>query len=150
MSQLEQLYAWVHRAMEIVTSADRAYRYIRENFGPVTRAEVRQAWREVGEKEAWRTVHQTWGEERAPRKEWAVERHTRGEDRWMQLITAEIYDPERQEFREEVYSIVYRQPHAWTEAIEDATEAIEESAGAWGYVILGMTIGGLVHLNPGA
>lgn len=59
--------------MRYTTSADKAYAMLRQEGYEFTRQEVREKWREVGEKEYWSTVLRTWGTERTPPRYWTVQ-----------------------------------------------------------------------------
>lgn len=63
----------VHKAMRLVTSADKAYHYLRNLGYEFTRREVRIAWKEVGQSEYWSTVLETWGVDRPVPSHWIVE-----------------------------------------------------------------------------
>lgn len=69
----EILRTLVHSAMKLVTSADKAYHYLRNLGHTFTRAEVREMWKEVGREEYWSTVIETWGVDKPIPKQWRVE-----------------------------------------------------------------------------
>jgi len=85
---------WIKEAMHHVTSADTAYHWLREQGLPYTRAEVRAAWREVGEKEYWATVLDTWGWERKPHRAWIVEGPSGMRTEYQALVRYDIITPE--------------------------------------------------------
>lgn len=63
----------VHKAMRLVTSADKAYHYLRSMGYEFSRREVRDAWKNVGASEYWSTVIETWGVDKPLPSHWVVE-----------------------------------------------------------------------------
>lgn len=63
----------VYEMMEQYTAADKVYRALRQEGLEVSRAAVREAWREVGLKTAWGRVAETWGLDRRLPTAWEME-----------------------------------------------------------------------------
>lgn len=64
------IYLDVYNTMYQVTSADAAYHYLRDMGYSYTRAEVRDAWRTVGERDYWSRVINTYGLDRTIPPAW--------------------------------------------------------------------------------
>ncbi len=93
----------VKDAMFYVTSADKAYHWLREvRKMDIPRAVVREAWRAIGEKEYWGTVIQTWreqsiaqyGHERAIPKAWVVENPRLKAGNYQYYFRCEVFYPD--------------------------------------------------------
>lgn len=67
------LAAKVYEMMEQYTAADKVYRALREEGVAVSRATVRETWREVGLKTSWGKVIETWGLDRPTPRAWHME-----------------------------------------------------------------------------
>lgn len=91
----ELLIEYIARAMEQVTSADKAYRFIQERFGVYApRREVRAAWREWGERTFYRAaIRQLAPERRIPRA-WIYEETRKLRAPYMAVGEYRVYDVE--------------------------------------------------------
>jgi len=130
---------WVHRAMEVVTSADEAYRWLRARGFTWKRAEVREVWKEVGRKEYWSTVLETWGPERPIPHYWIMEGSPRQRTEYIYFVRFEYYDEEGQ-LVSRYMSYATNERLTYGDVYSRVTGTIQESVRAAG--------GSLVYIGP--
>ncbi|MEM0010459.1 MAG: hypothetical protein QXT84_02055 [Candidatus Bathyarchaeia archaeon] len=90
----ELLKELIRGLMLSVTRADDAYKELLNLGFKVTRAEVRKLWKEVGEKEYWSTVLETYGVEKKPPHWWIMEGHPGQSREYQYIFTLVVQDPE--------------------------------------------------------
>lgn len=145
---LEEFGDWVRQAMHYVTSADKAYHWLRGQGLEVTRDLVREVWREVGIKEQWYTVIQTWGNERPIPSAWIVDKETKEAEGLLQYVMAQWYNPETGEIRYETHSRHIDEIVAFSDYVEEI-EDLEELYAEWsGYKLIGLYNAGVVRMTP--
>ena len=126
---IEKLTSAIHDAMKIVTSADKAYALLRERGYDVRRADVRDTWRAVGQKEYWSTVIETWGIDRKVPKAWETEHNLLRRAQYEYTFSVTMRDRETGAEREQIVGVLSDErmsfASAWTEA-EDIIERYKE------------------------
>jgi hypothetical protein len=135
---------WVHRAMEEVTSADRAYRWLREQGFEWTRAEVREAWREVGMKEYWSTVIETWGTDRYVPRAWQMEGSSKQRAEYQYLVEYQYYDEEGN-LQTRYISTLSDKPLTFSEVFAEVSDTAEEYTLASGGLLIHIGVGGVIR-----
>ena len=135
---------WVHKAMEVVTSADRAYAWLREQGFEWTRAEVRATWREVGMKEYWSTVIETWGTDRKIPRYWEMPGSEKQRAEYQYLVSYRFYDPEGK-VQERVVSYLSDVPRTFREVYAAMMETISDYLLAEGGALADVSPGGVVR-----
>jgi hypothetical protein len=144
---IQELGSIVKEAMKIVTSADRAYKLIRDWGYDYSRDLVRTAWRDVGEKESWETVLNTWGPDKTPPRAWAPERKGGTRPGYMQLIKYTYRDINTGELKTEICSEVSDRPKAFGDVIEDLEDDLNEYMGFLQGQLVSVSIGGMIRLT---
>ena len=138
------LEEFIHRAMETVTSADKAYRWLKEQGAYAPRSEVRTVWKTVGEKEHWATVLETWGVERKPPRYWTVETGANLKEDYLYLFKVEVYDVETREYREEYWSRYVDKLMSYADMWDDMSDVVEEYEEVRGQYVIDWRPGGIV------
>jgi hypothetical protein len=138
----------VKKAMEYVTSADKAYHWLQEQGFDITRSIVREVWREVGQKEYWETVINTWGGERPIPRAWVVDIESKEAKGLYQIVKEQWYNPETGKLEDVVHSYKIDQIRAWNEFEDDVYDLEYDYAQANGYVMIGIWNGGVVNRVP--
>jgi len=119
------LLEYVARAMEMVTSADKAYKILPEVFGVYApRRAVREAWKTWGEKTAYRAVIRQWPKEKPIPKAWIMERGQKGKAPYLAIGEYTIYDVEGKPVEKGQVSAYFRKKPTLGEMLE-AFEAYE-------------------------
>lgn len=136
------LEALIWDAMRFVTSADAAYRYLREQGYEFTRAAVREAWKVVGESTGWSRVILNWGLDRAIPRAWQMIGPAGMTTPYQMIVKARAYDPVLGQYFE--WNITYKtkEPVAYSSLYESAIERLSDSLEAHGLepVEFGVTI----------
>ena len=144
---IRELGAIVKEAMTVVTSADKAYKLIRGWGYEYSRDLVRTAWKEIGEKESWRTVLQTWGPDRTPSRAWAPERKGGTRPGYMQIIEYTYRDLITDEIKTEVCSVVSDDPKPFREVIDELEESLREYMAVFQGQLMRVQIGGMLRFT---
>jgi uncharacterized protein YbdZ (MbtH family) len=147
-SLLEEFGEWVHKSMHYVTSADKAYHWLREQGLDVTRDIVRDVWREVGLREQWETVINTWGNDKPIPKQWIVQRESVESESLLQYIKAQWYNPETNEWREVVHSRPIDRVIAFYDYLDEVYDEEVGYAELEGYKLITIWNGGVVKYTP--
>lgn len=142
------LYDLIEYAMTQVTSADRCYHYLKELGYEVTRREVREAWKDVGERTAYSILHQTWTElhgiESKPPKWWATSGPSGMTSEYQFLVKYTWLDKENRIVTDYV-SLATNDWERWDDVLqmlnEDIALYVEMGEGA----LIGVAIGGVVR-----
>lgn len=77
--------------MRTVTSADKAYKIVREETR-VTRDVVRRVWNEVARNDHYSTLLKTWGKEKPPPRTWTVPTKRELDKQYQYVFDITIYD----------------------------------------------------------
>lgn len=139
---LERFGSMVKEAMRHVTSADKAYQWLRAQEIDITRSAVRDVWRTVGEKERWETVIQTWGMERVIPHGWVVTRETKESTALLQYTHAQWYDPETGETKDVYHSWAVDKLRSGEDFIADVYDTEVDYAEMFGYELIGLWFAG--------
>lgn len=142
------LHDLIENAMRHVTSADRCYHYLKELGFDVTRREVREAWRDVGERTAYSILHQTWAElhgfESKPPRWWTASGPAGMTTEYQFLLKYTWLDTEGRIVTDYV-SLASDDWENWDDVLQllsdDIALYVEMSEGA----LLGIAIGGVIH-----
>ena len=94
----EILRELVYEAMKVVTSADKAYSYLRARGYDFTRRSIRETWKQVGEETYWSRVIETWGTDKYVPKAWRVESPRLKMADYELVYEVTFYKPEENEF----------------------------------------------------
>ena len=135
----------IKEAMLHVTSADAAYRWLREAGYEYTRAEVRKTWREVGESEYWATVLETYGLERTPPHWWLVEGKAGQKEEYLYLFRVTVFDPETLTTETRYVASLSEKLTSYAEKWEEVGEELAASQAARGYVLIDWAPGGILR-----
>lgn len=145
---IEEFGGWVKKAMHYVTSADKAYHWLREQGIDISRSIVREVWQEVGQKERWETVIQTWGIERPIPKAWIVERESVESTSLLAYIKSQWYNPDTGEWTEKLHTYVVPEVKAFIDLEEDVYDQEVDYAELNGYKLVGIWLAGYEKLKP--
>lgn len=137
----------IKETMKVVTNADKAYKLLREWGYDYTRDVVRSAWKEVGEKESWKTVLQTWGPERTPPRYWATERKGGIWPGYMQIIEYTYRDIETGNLITEKASVVTDKPEPFSDVFTDLEDDLREYMVVKEGQLVSVKIGGMMKLT---
>jgi hypothetical protein len=136
--------------MSVVTSADKAYKYFKELGYEWTRAEVREAWKTVGEKDMWATVIKTYGTDRPIPRAWIIEKKGGLEPGYQMTIKMTYMDANTGEVETRYISQIYDRPVSYDQAFSDVSDYLEEYKVALGQIPIELSPGGVFHLSgPG-
>jgi len=145
---VERFGSLIREAMEHVTSADKAFAYLRETGRYVPRETVREVWRTVGEKEAWTTVLETWGHFRTPPKWWTVEvpsQYAEGYQLRMEVVGVDVETGERETH---IFSRMYDEPVSFEEFYADMEDILKEYEELLGQTFISFSWAGIAHYIP--
>lgn len=132
--------------MRVVTSADKAYAYLRDLGYEWTRAFVREAWRETGKSDYWKTVIETYGTDKTIPKAWTIEKTTREGEGYQYVVnvTVQMHDTGRLE--ERYYSAIYNRLVPYETAFSDLESDIETYKVVYGFSVVDISPGGVINL----
>lgn len=134
--------------MHIVTSADKAYAYLREQGYEWTRAYVREAWRETGKADYWKTVIETYGTDRPAPRAWTIERETKEAGGFMHTVEILTQDWETGELKTRYMSVVGDKIISYDDVVESLEADIDAYGEVFGFSVLEIRPGGIVHMKP--
>lgn len=117
-------------AMRAVTSADKAYHYLKGIGQVFTRAQVREAWKAVGEEDYWATVAETYGVERLLPSAWVVDYPTKTETGYMTVLSEEYESTITGERKTRIVSVRSSRRMSYAEA----WTLVEETADLYDYL----------------
>jgi hypothetical protein len=133
--------------MRVVTSADKAYAYLREQGYDWTRAFVREAWKETGLKDAWATVAETYGTDRPIPKAWVIEKKGGLEPGYQVNLKFTYQDMTTGEIETKYVSQIYDKVVPYSQAVDDMEDYLEEYEAVFGWVPISLTPGGVFRLT---
>jgi hypothetical protein len=133
----EILKEWVRETMKIVTSADKAYDYLRQTGRYTPRRIVREVWREVGEKEHWSAVLETWGVERKPPRYWFSTGPKGLEEPYMHVIEVKAMDLRTKEIDTKLVGVLSPELRSFQAAWEEVEEDVSDTLRFKGKVLVG-------------
>lgn len=144
----EEIADVIHRAMGIVTSADKAYQLIRAWGYDVTRATVREGWKQVGMREAWATVHETWAERygygRKPPSYWTSPGPSGMRTEYQMLLEVRMISREGRESTRYV-SYATNELTSWQNVMAEMEETVQTYAEITESRLAGVFIGGIIR-----
>ncbi len=140
----DALREFIRRSMEEVTSADKAYRWLMEQGAYAPRAEVREYWKEVGRKDHWATVLNTWGTERKPPRHWTMETDLNLKQDYLYLFKVKVYDEEEKAYKEQYWSHYTDKLLSYAEAWDDMSDIIQEYEEVSGIWVIDWGAGGIL------
>lgn len=134
--------------MKVVTSADKAYDYLKSIGEYMTRATVREIWRTVGEKDAWATVSATYGVDRPTPRAWIMEKETKEATGIMHVIHVDVIRHDTGEKDTMTYSGVYDTQKTYSDVWRDIESDVELYSDVYGFTIIGWRPGGIFNMVP--
>lgn len=145
---VEQFGEIIIEAMHHVTSADKAYSYLKEVGYEITRDIVRNVWEDVGAKDHWSTVIETWGTTRPIPTSWVLEGVTDFKEGYIHYTKEQWIDPETREITDREHSWKFDRLMSYDD-VEDAIEDDLTMYGiAYGQTLIGITPAGVMHVSP--
>ena len=138
----------IHMAMEHVTSADKAYYFLREQGFEITREIVRDVWRSVGEKESWATVIRTYGYDKPIPYHWVTEKEVEYSTGYQHIVTAQWYNPNTGETRFVEHSYVKDKVEAFYDLFDEIYDLETDYAEMNDFVLVGLAGSGVVKFIP--
>jgi hypothetical protein len=133
--------------MKVVTSADKAYSFLREQGYEWTRAFVREAWKETGLKDAWATVSKTYGTDRPIPKAWVIERKGGLQPGYQVDLKYTFMDMSTGKTETKYVSQIYDKVVPYDQAISDMQDYVEEYEAVFGWVPISFDPGGVFRLT---
>lgn len=134
--------------MHVVTSADKAYHYLREQGYEWTRAFVREAWRETGQADYWRTVLETYGTERTVPKAWTVTRETVEAKGFMHTVEIQTQRWEDGRLETRYMSVVSDRLMSYDNVISELEADIDAYGEVFGFSVISVRPGGVINMVP--
>lgn len=135
-------------AMKVVTSADKAYRWLREQGYTFTRKVVRESWKIVGEKDMWSTVSKTYGTDRPIPRPWVIDMESKEAEGLYHRIKVTYQDIETGEYSEKIVSERLEKRTAYDSVYDDLSDDISTYSILEGKRVIDWTPAGIVRLTP--
>ncbi|MEM1552650.1 MAG: hypothetical protein QXH03_08295 [Candidatus Bathyarchaeia archaeon] len=134
----------IKELMQKVTSADMAYEWLRRQGYEFTRAEVRRVWKEVGEKEYWSTVLETYGIENVPPHWWTMPGKKGQKQEYLYIFEAIVIDPQTLKIETTYVSAYSKRLRSYADLWREMGEDLAASLARRGYVLLSWAPGGIL------
>lgn len=138
----------IEKAAWSVTSADKAYAWLREQGYDVRRADVRGAWKDYNEKTYYEGPISQWDPNRKIPKAWIVQRETVEASGYMHMFKIKGIDPVTGEEKTQVWSIVTEEVKPFSELEPEMARDVEQYSDLALIVPVSILPAGIVHLVP--
>lgn len=147
-SLIDEFGGMIRQAMHYVTSADKAYQWLRSQEIEISRSIVRKVWKAVGEKERWETVIQTWGIEKPIPRAWVIERESKESDVLLHYVKSTWYNPDTGEWKDVEHSYRVDDVTAFMDFMDDVYDQESDYAEMEGYKLVSIADAGYERLRP--